>query len=123
MGHLLHRLVKGLESLGLVLGKDGVFLSELPHPPDIRVQGNRLMIRMGHSLRHSAKEVYKTQVSFQKKTWRIRAFQKLVTRPFGKPFHQEIPLPDGTQIPPGNEIEVLWTDPDGAVHPIDITVE
>ena len=121
MASLMVRLLRGLESFGVLLGKEGVYLSELGTSPAISFEGNRLIVETSHSLKNSAKEVYHFDVEFRENKCLIRAFQKLVTQTFGKRYRQEIPLSQLPKTFSPKETEFYWVDPDQTLHSIQVT--
>ncbi len=121
MFDLMVRLLRGLEFLGFILGKEGVYLSELAENPTLVGQPNWLIIETSHSLKNSAKEVYHFEVEFRENKCFIRAFQKLVTQTFGKRYRQEIPLGQLSKNLALEEIEFYWVDPDHTLHSLQVT--
>ena len=109
-------LASALESLGVVLGKEGVYLGELAKHPTVDRRGNLLIVETGHSVKNSAKEVYRLEAEFRENKCLIRGFQRLVTKTFGKPYRREFPF---LQSPKGTEF--FWVDPDQALHPLQAT--
>jgi hypothetical protein len=121
MNNLIVLLLKCLEALGIVLGNEGVYLSELPENPVLFLQRNQLVIETGHSLKNSAKEVYQIKAEFRENKCLIRAFQKLVTQTFGKRYRQEIALSELLKNSTPQETEFYWVDPDQTLHSLQIT--
>ena len=105
-----------LESLGFVLGKEGVYLGELAKRPVIRRRGDVLVVEIGHSRRNSAKEVYRLEAELDANRCVIRGFQKLVTRTFGQDYRQEIPLPQSRPVD-----SFYWADPDKTLHVLQVS--
>ena len=112
----LMRLLRGLESLGIIIGREGLALEEFQESPSLVLHGSTLTISASHSMRNSAKETYKFEVTQEGGAYLVRGYQKLMTRSFGKPYEQSITL----QPPPAADAQFFWVDPDGTRHALSV---
>ncbi|AFY54256.1 hypothetical protein Riv7116_1709 [Rivularia sp. PCC 7116] len=120
MDNLIGILLGTLESAGIFLGKEPVQLDELKHKPRLELEANLLKIETTHSLRNSAKEVYKFELEFKEGKFLIRAFQKLVSPPLSNNYQQEFLISEQLEQLASPDLEFYWVDPDNTLHALPV---
>ncbi|AFY39624.1 hypothetical protein Lepto7376_3419 [[Leptolyngbya] sp. PCC 7376] len=120
MENFIGLLLRTLESAGIFLGKEQVQFDELKEKPKLILAGNLLKIETKHSLRNSAKEIYKFELKFKEKKFLIKAFQKLVSPPFNSSYRQEFLISEQLQQSNPANLEFYWVDPDDTLHALPI---
>ncbi len=116
MNALIRCVLIGLERLGIYVGKEGVFLNELRERPILNIVAGDLVISSTHSMKHSAKEVFRFKAIFEGNRCFIRGDQKLVTRTFGKKYQQTISIRGWLDQYPLEKAQFYWVDPDETRH-------
>lgn len=119
MNNFLRWLLRKLEQFGFFVGKEGVFLNELRESPIFLIKGGNLVITTAHSLKHSAKEVFRFEAVCEEKKCLVRAYQKLVTQSFGGKYQQHIPIAEWLNHISPDEAVFYWVDPDQTRHRIE----
>lgn len=121
MDNFIGASLRALESIGVFVGSEGVYLNELQENPTLLIEGDFLTIETAHSLRNSAKEIYKLKLEYKDRKVLIQAFQKLVSSKHIDKYRQQFLIPEQFRELSINIIEFYWIDPDGKQHQLQST--
>ncbi|MBE9199609.1 MULTISPECIES: hypothetical protein [unclassified Nodularia (in: cyanobacteria)] len=121
MDNFIGIFLRRLERVGIFVGNEGVYLNELRERPTFVLEGTHLTIETAHSMRNSAKEIYKLELEFKEGKFLIRAFQKLVSQTVPKKYRQEFSISEQSKNSISHDFEFYWVDPDNTLHLLEMS--
>lgn len=104
--------------IGCTIGKQGVYLAEMPTKPILTIQQDTLIIKTQNSIRHSALLIYQINISIdnaQKKIY-LSAYQAL-NKTYQDTFTIKL---DDYKVTEPDLFEYYWRDPDNRTTKLEI---